>query len=752
MAVTVRLKVEDDATAKIRALAEAIHGISSAAKANAGALGELSSKIDGAAGKAGALASAARSAVAPVESVGSEAKKAATSLDRMGDEAGETSSQLGGLKTKAQSAESGIAALIGAANRFVAGLGIATALVEAGRASLTLAANIEQTRTAFTSLLGSASVANSYLSELRDFSERTPFQFTELTEAARRLMGMGFAAKEVVPILESVGDAVAAMGGGAAEIDGITLALGQMQLKGRVSAEEMLQLSERGVSGWRYLAQSLGVTTAEAQKLASQGLIPVDKAIQAILDGMRQDFGGMMAQQAETASGRMSTLIDKTETLGMRIGDMLLPAYKRLIEAGFGVVDTLDKAAKSTDMLARMYGVYAVSVLDAIGVIDSYEAQARRVEVVNGDVAAAWFGSAKATESANAEYQRSITILLGATKTYEEFLESVRAMSPAQRDILRMQGYVNEEWYKNASAVRDAGLAAQQAAMVDYRAMERQLANVLPAQQANTEAVFRYTAAQIEANDKLMLRAGLEGKIQESQLKQAEIQDLIAQKQKQLSEAKTNKERNQITEELAQLETQARKASDAFGLMISQMIYQQASAGLSAEASLKLARSLGLISEQDYAVSAAVQNIRRAFDEGKIGPEEYARQVANLRDRVKELQSKNITITVENVSVNIQRRIIEEEVRYIGGQPPGRGVGMRAIGGPVVAGQAYIVGESGPELFVPMSSGVVAPNSNTSTTNDVTINIYGATNPALVAQEVKRQLDEVAAIASRKRK
>lgn len=37
--------------------------------------------------------------------------------------------------------------------------------------------------------------------------------------------------------------------------------------------------------------------------------------------------------------------------------------------------------------------------------------------------------------------------------------------------------------------------------------------------------------------------------------------------------------------------------------------------------------------------------------------------------------------------------------------------GARASGGPVEAGAAYLVGEQGPELFVPDSSGAIAPNA-----------------------------------------
>ncbi|MDB5620761.1 hypothetical protein [Tardiphaga sp.] len=37
------------------------------------------------------------------------------------------------------------------------------------------------------------------------------------------------------------------------------------------------------------------------------------------------------------------------------------------------------------------------------------------------------------------------------------------------------------------------------------------------------------------------------------------------------------------------------------------------------------------------------------------------------------------------------------------------GIGARASGGPVSAGQAYVVGENRPELFVPNQSGTIIP-------------------------------------------
>jgi phage-related minor tail protein len=67
--------------------------------------------------------------------------------------------------------------------------------------------------------------------------------------------------------------------------------------------------------------------------------------------------------------------------------------------------------------------------------------------------------------------------------------------------------------------------------------------------------------------------------------------------------------------------------------------------------------------------------------------------------------------------------------------------GGRASGGPVAGGTAYLVGEQGPELFVPGQSGRIVPNGGTGA---VTVNIY-----AQDAQSVIRSETQVAAMLAR---
>ena len=238
-------------------------------------------------------------------------------------------------------------------------IGFAGAALAGVAASVKLGMSMEQTRMSFKTMLGSAEAASKHLEELRAFAAKTPFQFTDLVTASRRLQAFGFEAEKIIPMLRDIGDAVAAMGGGSEMIDRVTLALGQMSAKGKVSAQEMLQLTEAGIPAWRFLSEAIGVSTAEVQKMAEKGLIPADKAIQAVLAGMRQNFGGLMADQAKTASGQLSNVVDMLTETATTLGEALLPAVKSVIENGLlpfvELLKTLTVVSKETgDELVRL--------------------------------------------------------------------------------------------------------------------------------------------------------------------------------------------------------------------------------------------------------------------------------------------------------------------------------------------------------------------------------------------------------------
>lgn len=235
--------------------------------------------------------------------------------------------------------------------------------------SFQLAAAMEQSEMAFTTMLGSAEASTEMLTKLRDFADKTPFEFAGLQEAAKRMMAYGFAAEDVIPTLTSVGDAAAALGGGQPMIERLTTALGQMSAKGKVSGEELRQLAEAGVPALRYLAEAAGVTTGEMSKMIEKGVVPADKAVKVLLENMKQEFGGLMGKQAETASGKLSTMKDSLSALGTEVGRSFIPNVK----AGADIItyfankakDAVEHTNEETQQLAALKNAFANGYITA---------------------------------------------------------------------------------------------------------------------------------------------------------------------------------------------------------------------------------------------------------------------------------------------------------------------------------------------------------------------------------------------------
>lgn len=179
-----------------------------------------------------------------------------------------------------------------------------------GKALLSQNASMEQTQIAFTTLMGSSKQATVFLKQLQSFAAATPLEFPQIATAAQHMMAFGFSARDVIPTLTDVGDAMSSMGKGSESIDHIIEIFGQMQAAGKVNAQDMRQFASEGIPAWKYLAQAMHLSVAQVQDLSQRGLLPADKAIAAIRAGMHATFGGGMQREAMSFNGLLSTFRD----------------------------------------------------------------------------------------------------------------------------------------------------------------------------------------------------------------------------------------------------------------------------------------------------------------------------------------------------------------------------------------------------------------------------------------------------------
>ena len=200
-----------------------------------------------------------------------------------------------------------------------------------GVAALTAAGDMEMLTTQFEVMLGSTEAAVSMMDKLKTFAASTPFALEDLATGTQQLLSFGVAENDVIDAMKLLGDTA---GGNAEKLNGLVLAYGKVQAKGKASMEEINMLTERGVPIISTLREQLGATEDEFFKLVSAGKISRDDITEAFRTMTSE--GGMffegMKKQSLTFQGLVSTMKDNVKLMIAGIGETLLPVAKQVVE------------------------------------------------------------------------------------------------------------------------------------------------------------------------------------------------------------------------------------------------------------------------------------------------------------------------------------------------------------------------------------------------------------------------------------
>jgi tape measure domain-containing protein len=230
----------------------------------------------------------------------------------------------------------------------VRGLVLGFGAFKAGKFIVFNTAKLEKQTKSLEVLTGSLGNARTIVAELQQFGAVTPFSSSELIESAKRLKAFGVETESVVDVTKRLADVAGATG---ADLGGITTAFGQIQAKGRLQGEELLQLQERGVNLQDQLRKQYGMTADEFQKALEQGRFGADAVRFALVELTEEGgrYAGGAIAQSETLSGKFSTLIDNVERLATRIGQKLQPILDFVLDTSVAIVDAINKALAGPD-------------------------------------------------------------------------------------------------------------------------------------------------------------------------------------------------------------------------------------------------------------------------------------------------------------------------------------------------------------------------------------------------------------------
>jgi tape measure domain-containing protein len=241
--------------------------------------------------------------------------------------------------------------------------GLVSPFTDAAEAGVRYNMMLENAMVNYEGLTGSMDKARERLAVLQSFAERkTPFEFPGVLKATQYMNTFGFALDEQIPKLTAWGNAVAASGDISEEVlQGVVRAFGQIRAKGRVQAEEMEQLAERGIPAWELLAKAIGKTEAETRKLAETGRLKGREAVEAITAMINVDprYAGQMERMMDTFQGRLSTLND--------IRDRAQGVAAQSLTSDLS--ETLDAALKKGDLATTLATYINSAITPASGLI-----------------------------------------------------------------------------------------------------------------------------------------------------------------------------------------------------------------------------------------------------------------------------------------------------------------------------------------------------------------------------------------------
>lgn len=179
---------------------------------------------------------------------------------------------------------------------------------------------------------GSSEAATAFLNDLDRFNEQTPFEFPEIANLSKQLLNAGWAAKEVIPSMRAIGDAVAASGRGAYALDHIVLALTQIKMLGRLESNDLKQLNQF-IPARQIIAEELKLNGNQVSRI-SELKISSEKAIDALIQGIEKRYGGLMERLNNTLAVQFSSIKDNFR---MIVSDISQPFYDQLVEMLKGV-------------------------------------------------------------------------------------------------------------------------------------------------------------------------------------------------------------------------------------------------------------------------------------------------------------------------------------------------------------------------------------------------------------------------------
>ena len=247
-------------------------------------------------------------------------------------------------------------------------------------------ANIEQLKTSFEVMTGSAEKAAEVVNRLRTMAAETPFEMADLAGVTQLLMQYGFTADEAIEKMRMLGDIAQ---GNSEAMRSIAMGYAQMASAGKVNLQDIKQMINGGFNPLQEISERTGESMASLYDRISKGKMSVDEITQSMRYATSEGgkFFGSMDKQSKTLSGQLSTLKDNadqllgslTQGLSDDLRDELLPLANNMIstlQEAFDQRGMEGLLSAATDMLPSLLDMMTGRMEDSISALSKFAPKA----------------------------------------------------------------------------------------------------------------------------------------------------------------------------------------------------------------------------------------------------------------------------------------------------------------------------------------------------------------------------------------
>ena len=601
------------------------------------------------------------------------------------------------VSNASKSAESAVVGL----SKALGPLLIAFEAVQATKFVFAKTAELESQTKSLQVLTGSVQKATAIIKELQQLGAVTPFTSTELIDAAKRLNAFGVEGDKVVETTRRLADVAGATG---AELQGLVTAYGQVQAKGRLQGEELLQFQERGIALQGELRKMYGMTGDEFQKALSKGKISaeaVEVALQRLTDTGGKYANGAIAQ-SETLQGKFSTLQDGVEQLARTIGTALSPMFKWALSQATQVVSEIQRLIDEANNAGGARGRELQFARNAEAAVGRMNLNPFTQQGMMADM-----------RQRNIEQQRA------DFKLQQQLARKTAAVKPLGVPALLGETAAGGGGSTSKASTSAAENAAKAAAKESERVGQVIRDRLAEGELLRVKSGLQDKIAAAEASGDRMLAARLQGQQKEIDIQYQYAQALAQEKNVRAQEAIIFEGNTRLVAN--QRDTQRELAS---------IQRQNEQDGLQAiTAYLEKQYELNTAIQQQNALAESVsstlgQGMTSVFDALIQGSDNWGKSLQQIASKVLvDIANQLIRIFVIEQAINSIKSFLSPfssstplgagggMVGKFGTFGPNYGIAQRALGGPVSAGSPYLVGERGPELFMPSRGGRIIPNN-----------------------------------------